>query len=264
MKKNKLIFSVFFLSVFSFLQAQTIELTGTVTGDDDVENIHVLNKTSLTNTTTDKNGAFAINAKLNDTIVFSALQYQLLVQVVKSDNMSTKILDVTLLPFTNELDEVFVAKQLSGNLSDDVTNSKAKPKINFYDVGIPGYKGKPKTQSERRLQEAGEFKPKMFLGLLTGGIPLNPILNGISGRTKELKQRVKAESDDTLLALLKNRLAASFFEKNPLGEKHRNEFFYFIQEDEKFAETCSKSDLDALDFFQKKLIKFKENLKQKE
>ncbi|WAC01499.1 hypothetical protein N7U66_16040 [Lacinutrix neustonica] len=58
-------------------------------------------------------------------------------------------------------------------------NSDAKPTINFYDVGIPGYKGKPKTKSERQLQTAGDFKPIMLLGLLAGSMPFDPLLNAI-------------------------------------------------------------------------------------
>ena len=72
------------------LQAQTVELSGTISGDDDVENIHILNKTSLTNATSNKEGKFTIKAKVNDTIIFTAVQYKTLVKVVNSEEISSK------------------------------------------------------------------------------------------------------------------------------------------------------------------------------
>ncbi|MGB6267419.1 MAG: carboxypeptidase-like regulatory domain-containing protein [Olleya sp.] len=247
------------------MHAQTVELSGSVSGEEDIENIHILNKTSLTNATSNKEGKFRINAKLNDTIIFTAVQYKTLTRVVTAEDIATKTLNVFLELFTNELDEVFIVEPLSGNLEDDVTNLDVKPDINFYDVGIPGYKGKPKTQAERRLFEAGELKVKdVLLGALSGAIPLNPIINAISGRTKELKEIVRLENDDALLARLKNDLAADFFASNPLDEKHHVEFFYFVQEDKDFRTVCSKSNLDALAFFKKKLDEYNKNLSQKD
>ncbi|WP_397363584.1 hypothetical protein [Olleya sp. R77988] len=262
MIKIRVAFCIVFIVQFQFLKAQTVELTGSVTGEDDIENIHILNKTSLTNATTDKEGKFTINAKLNDTIVFSAVQYELLIKVVNQEDITSKTLSVTLQLFTNELDEVFLVKPLSGNLSDDVANSDAKPEINFYDVGIPGYKGKPKTQAERKLFEADHGK--MFYVGLGAAVNLNKLLNKVSGRTKKLKEIVRLENDDALLARLKNDLSAIFFESNPLDEKHRTEFFYFVQEDENFRSTCSKSNLDTLTFLKLKLDQFNKNLVEKE
>ena len=46
--------------VFSSIFSQTIEIGGVVSGSTDVENIHVINKTSNKFTTTNKLGAFII------------------------------------------------------------------------------------------------------------------------------------------------------------------------------------------------------------
>ncbi|AUC74163.1 carboxypeptidase-like regulatory domain-containing protein [Olleya sp. Bg11-27] len=255
MKKNKLFLNVIILCVFHYAQAQKIGLSGTILGDEDVEGIHVLNKTSLTSATSNSDGVFSISAKLNDTVIFSAVQYKTLFKVVSEENIASKALQVTLETFVNELDEVFLVQPLSGNLIDDVSNSEAKPVINFYNVGIPGYIGKQKTQSERRLFEA-----------TTGGgfIPLNPILNAISGRTKKLKEMIQLENDDALLARLKNDLSIDFFDANPLEQKYHVEFFYFVQEDPDFRKVCSKSNLEAFAFFKKKLEQYNQNLKAKE
>ena len=93
--------------------------------------------------------------------------------IINDAVIASKNIFVNLKEQVNELDEVLVGKILTGDLASDLKNVEGDPPINFYDVGIPGYTGKIATQSERRLSEAGEFKPKMLLGALTGGISLN-------------------------------------------------------------------------------------------
>src|SRR5690606_33434947 len=122
-------------------------------------------------------------------------------------------------------------------------------------AGIPSYQGKPKTQSERRLNEA-----------TTGGgiVPLNPILNAISGRTKQLKLHIKLEEKETLMYAIKARLSENLFSINSLQEDYIMEYFYFVSEQPDFLEKCkSKSDIEILDYLGEKLILFKSNLKSK-
>lgn len=264
MKKTKLILRLVCFLIITTGHAQKVELSGLVDGDDDVEGVHILNKTSLTNATSDAKGGFTISAKVNDTIIFTALQYKTLFRVVTDSDVALKSLQVKLEVFVNELDEVYLIKPLSGNLTDDILASTAKPKFNFYDVGIPGYKGKQKTLNERRLYEAGEFKPEMLLGLLLGVMPLNPVINAITGRTKKLKEQVQLEKDDALLSRLKNELSEDFFENNILEERHHVDFFYFVQEDPLFRQKCSTNNLEALAFFKLKLEQYKLNLSEKE
>jgi len=254
---------VLFLCLFIKLtSAQSITLNGTVYGTADVEGIHVINKTLRKATTTDNNGAFSINAKLNDTLVFSGVQYKLESISVDKEMIETKLVKVFLLENINQLDEVVVGKVLTGDLLSDIENIDAKEPINFYDVGIPGYKGKPKTKNERLLHEAGEFKPIMLLGLLAGGLPLNPIINGLSGRTKELKNRVKLEARDELMFRVKAKYSEDLFAENPLEEILHYEYFYFCSEDSNFMEKCSiNNDLLVFEFLQQKLVDYKLNLK---
>ncbi|GAA4886320.1 hypothetical protein GCM10023311_06610 [Flaviramulus aquimarinus] len=174
-----------------------------------------------------------------------------------------KVIYVEMEEQINELDEVIVGKVLTGNLKSDIKNTEGDPPINFFDVGIPGYQGKPATQSERRLHEAGEFKPKMLLGLLTGSIPLNPILNGISGRTKTLKKRVEIETKETLILSIKSRLSKDFLASNPLEDYLVADFFYFCADDENFMKHCkNQSDFKILIFLRMKYRQYKDNLNQ--
>lgn len=254
--------SILFFCVTISSFAQNVSLSGKVYVTADPEGIHVINKTSKKATTTDILGAFIIRAKENDTIVFSGVQYKIHSIIVGKEMIESKVAKVFLLENINQLDEVVVGKVLTGDLLSDIENSEAKAKINFYDVGIPGNKGKPKTKSERLLAEAGEFKPIMLLGILGGGLPLNPILNGISGRTKMLKNRVKLEARDELMFRVSAKFSKALFAERPLDQSLWYDYFYFCSEDPEFTAKCSGvNDLETLTFLQQKLKQYHANLK---
>lgn len=240
--------------------AQTSTLNGTVYGTADVEGIHVINKSLRKATTTDIKGEFSIQARVNDTLVFSGIQYKLESVLVDKEMIEVKLIKVFLLENVNQLDEVVVGKVLTGDLMSDIENSDAKAPINFYDVGIPGYQGKRKTQSERRLAEAdaGKF---VYIGL-GAAVNFNKVLNAITGRTKMLKQRVKLEARDELMFTIKAKFSEDLFSESTLEEHLMYEFFYFCSEDPDFTNKCGGSnDLEAMSFLQEKLITYRANLK---
>ncbi|NMH88542.1 hypothetical protein [Flavivirga algicola] len=261
MLKIKGFIVIFVLFPFQTILSQSVEIFGKVQSNSGIENIHVINKTAQVFTITNKTGEFRINVALNDSLVFSSVQHQFKEVVISSNIISTKILLVKLDEQINELDEVVVGKVLTGDLLKDIANVEGDPPINFYDVGIPGYTGRIATQSERRLSEAGVFKPQMLLGLLGGGVPLNPILNGISGRTKMLKNRVMIERKESLINTIKTRLSKDFFASNPLDEDLRMDFFYFCADDENFIKYCkNETDFKILIFLRHKYKQYTENL----
>ena len=53
-------------------------------------------------------------------------------------------------------------------------------------LSLPNADVTPPTQAERRLQTAGKVE---FKNILKGQIPVDPIINAISGRTRRLKKR---------------------------------------------------------------------------
>ncbi|WP_242202337.1 carboxypeptidase-like regulatory domain-containing protein [Aestuariivivens insulae] len=260
MLKNRAFFLIVVMFGVPKIYAQSVEILGKVIGDKDVENIHVINKTAQLFAVTNKDGVFKITASLNDTLVFSSVQYKVHNLNITNAIILTKTCIVKLEEQVNELDEVLVGKVLTGNLASDIKNIDGKPPINFYDVGIPGYTGKQATQSERRLAEAGDFKPKMLMGLLGGGLPLNPILNGISGRTKMLKRRVDIEHREDLMQSIKSRLAKDFFASNPLDDNLKMDFFYFCADDENFIKRCkNQTDFKVLAFLRMKYRQYQAN-----
>lgn len=252
------------LTVFNFTTGQSVEINGKViVNDDEVEGIHVINKTANKFTITKDDGNFTIPAQLHDTIIFSAIKYKPKEVIVTAEIMKTKILSVYLSELVNVLNEVIVGKVLTGDLLLDIGNSDVKRDINFYDLGIPGYKGKPLTISENKLNEAGEFRPSMLFGLLMGSVPLNPIINGLSGRTKMLKNHVKLERLNACLESIKADFSKTLFANHELDEAYRGEFFYFCLEDEAFPLLCEiKNDIKTYLFLEEKLKIYKDRIEK--
>lgn len=252
---------LFFLSITK-LYSQTVEISGRILNTSEVENIHVINKTLEKYTVTNKLGEFKIIARLNDTLVISSIKYKRYTTIFSEENISNKSILILLQEQVNELDEVLIGKVLTGDLMSDVQNSDAKPNINFYDVGIPGYTGKPKTQSERRLYEASDLNPTAggSLGGVGGSVSLGAVINALTGRTKMLKERVAIETKHDLMLSIKARLSKDFFASNPLDEDHKMDFFFFCSDDKNFMKYCkNKSDFEVLIFLRYKYKAYLEN-----
>ncbi|WP_299782756.1 carboxypeptidase-like regulatory domain-containing protein [uncultured Formosa sp.] len=239
-----------FIGSISLVEAQNLEIiSGTVAGKDDIENIHVINKSSKRFTTTNAKGAFSIEAKLQDTIVFTAIQYTTQEIIIDRFIISNNSMHIYLDEEVNELSEVIVGKILTGNLMLDIGNSTIEPEINFYNVGIPGYKGKRATKTERILSQA------------KSGI-LNTVVNGISGRTKMLKAHVKFEKNDVLITQIRQRLSNDLFSKYSLEESNQMDFWYFCSESPEFITRCKgQTDIAILDYLIEKYKEYIRNLK---
>lgn len=228
--------------------AQLQDLKGKIIAKDDVEGIHILNKTALKYTVTDTDGSFEILAKVNDTLTISSLKYEIKELLITQNMLATNALNVTLKEKVTELDEVLVGKILLGDLNADITNLDIKTPINFYDLGIPGYKGKPKTLGERKLAEA-----------TSGGglIPFAPLINAITGRTKYLKKIVQLERDIKCVERLKDTYRKVIFTNEEYSQEYQSQFFEFIMDSDDLQNVCiSKNVLTPVTFLQKELKQF--------
>jgi len=186
--------------------------------------------------------------------------------VVDEPVITFKTILVALEELINNLDEVVVGKVLTGNLLLDIGNAESNLPINFYDVGITGYKGKIATQAERRLSEASNFNPTAggSLGGFGGSLSATAIINAISGRTKQLRNQVELEEKDDLMQSIKGRLAKDFFASNPMEEGLKMDFFYFCSDDDNFIKYCkNQTDFKILIFLRMKHRQYLENLNQR-
>ncbi len=259
-------FRTFFilLIVASTVKAQTIEFTGNIQGDDDLDQVHVINKTTKAYGITNVSGDFKILAKATDTLVFSSILYQNKEIIVNVTDVKNKHLSIKMLPYINELDEVVLGRILTGNILSDIKNMGNKKQITFADVGIPGFTGTPLTQSQRRLKEASGLKPTLGGGIGGGGVglQLNPLINAITGRTKMLKNRVDIELRQNILTKVKLKFGNTFFEQYPLVKEKQAEFYLFCLEHKFFKENCSGSDLKTLQFLTNQYKIYLERIKK--
>lgn len=234
----KVVFVVFLLFT-SEVGAQTLfshQLEGRVySKDGDVAATHVLNTTSQKAAITDINGFFAITARLFDTLVFSAVQYKRRSIVVTSEILDSKFLQVPLEDALTQLDEVIVMPyNLTGDMGADLQRMDPGPIVTSSTLDLPNAYVRVITQSERKVHEA-----------TTGGglIPLFPIINGISGRTKMLKDRVKRDQKYERTQRVREFYADSLFTAEfKIPQAKIADFMYFCEVDSVFQQIVDSHD----------------------
>lgn len=180
--------------------AQKQVLHGKITNNKEVEGIHVLNTTSRYNSVTNENGNFSINVNKLDTLVFSSVNYFPEKILITEEIFEKGILTVTLTELVNELDEVILGSNLSGNIATDVQNIKTQKELNFDDVGIPGFKGEPE---EKIVPVVMAFFPT--------NLNLEAIYKYASGYYRKLKIKRKWDAQNNSAAHIINFYTPQFF-----------------------------------------------------
>ena len=107
-----------------FCQEESIIINGTLyTSNKKISDIHIINLNNYLGTISNEIGEFKILAKLNDTLLFSSIEYEVKKIRVSKHMIESRNFSVILIPAVNQLNEVFVG--LTGNLDFDLKN---KPK----------------------------------------------------------------------------------------------------------------------------------------
>ena len=247
-------------------QDNRVSLQGNIRVEsNDVDGIHVQNTTSNKATITDGYGFFSILVQLNDTLVFSAIQFKKKEFVITQSLLESKSIVVLMEEADNQLDEVVVMPyNLSGDLSKDADNLKDKV-VTASTLGLPNAYVKKKTQNERKLAEAdggGWFNSVGGgIGGVGGAVNLHKILNRVSGRTKMLKERVARDEKNELIAQLNSFYADTLITKKlKIPELRINEFFFYCEVDANFASLVQSKDvLTIWEFLEHKSKLFREN-----
>ena len=202
-------------------EAQEKSLNGQITNIKDVEGIHILNQSSRFNTVTNSQGEFRIRAKPMDTLLVSSIAYIPEQLVVTQEIYAMGFISITLKELVNELDEVQLGPRLSGNLEHDIKNIKIIDTINFDDVGIPGFKGKPE-------EKIVPIVPGV--GLLTA-VDVEALYKHISGYYRKLRLQRKWESENVVVARMIHYYTPVFFEDAyDIPEERLYDFLLFCME----------------------------------
>ncbi|WBL21776.1 hypothetical protein [Zunongwangia sp. HRR-M8] len=260
-----------FLSLFSVLLAicpsvfsQSKVIEGRIVADSlDSSLINIVNLTSGRGTSSEATGKFTIKASVNDSILFSSVQFKKKIVVVNSKVYKNAFLEVYLEAAINLLDEVKLPN-LSGNLASDLKNMPINDK---YALNAPMSLKMPISHEEKLLYTAttgpGGKRFKWY-AIFLGSVPLDPIINGLSGRTKMLKKLNKNIKEQNTLETQLDLHRTFLIESCNLDEKNLFLFLNHCFSQPEYLELLTADNkLKLLEFYKKESKIFLKNLDKK-
>lgn len=194
---------------------------------------------------TNFDGTFKIKGSAGDTLNFNHIAFSSFNEKLTDEILDLEVLLIQVSDKVNTLDEVTV---------------NAFPNINAVSLRIVDHKAVELTPNERRLQTAGDFKPIHLLAILGGSLPLDPILNKISGRTDRLKKLVKFDQDEDYFDFIIDNQSDFIKTELNISKEEFNRFIYFLVENAEIKKAIQTHNNPQLQFFIQDLaLQFKDN-----
>lgn len=218
-----LFFLAFFCSSKGVAQlANGLILNGIVVVDGvPTVNVAILNLENGITAFTGEQGEFSMEVKPGTVVHFSGQNIQSFRKRICSDDFEFSKIHIKLESESILLQEVAVTRD---------------SKFTAEKLGIIPFGQKKYSVAERRLKTAGDFKTIHLLGLLGGSLPLDPIINKISGKTRRLKNELQIEKKQFLIQKLKAQFPDEFYlDKLNIHQEQLNEFQYFCIENSNFS-----------------------------
>lgn len=218
------------------------KMNGKVMSDySELEGIYIVNLKTEKATLTERGGYFSIMANVGDTLVFSAVQFKALRVALTENDFSKELFFVKMEPLVRLLDEVKINEYKN---------------INALSLGIISHPIKQATPAERKLYTATSG----------GGIlPVDPLLNWMSGRTKMLKKELEVEKKESMMDKIEGWYEEKYFiETLKIPADYVKGFLFFIVEDAKFVEAVNTKNKTMATFLMNELaVKFLKLQKEK-
>jgi hypothetical protein len=193
--------------------------------------VTIINLVNEKTAISDGNGDFFILAKAEDLLVFSAVNLDYYRRIIEDEDLKSEVLNIKMTAKITELEEVIVNKH---------------PEINAVSLGISPKGIIHRTQMEKKLYTAGDFKPIHLLGLLGGSLQVDPILNAINGRTTMLKKSIEIEKKEHYLTYIGALFDDEYYTKTlKISAKYIKGFQYYCIEKEEFT-ACLRSKNKAM------------------
>ncbi len=179
---------IFFLLFLPFtgLAQERQPLHGRVVYDDmPLEQVLVVNISLQKEVYTNSQGDFTINAKPGDVIAVTGSRVREQKYTLSAEDiaMNPLILNADLQNY--EIEEVAINRT---RISSSILNLPMGAKY---------------TPAERKLETASSMKPTFYNTMTGGFLPLDPLFNAISGRTKSLKKILETEKKEYTIADIK-------------------------------------------------------------
>jgi hypothetical protein len=185
----------------------------------ELNEVNVYNLRSESSTATNENGDYTLFVKVGDTLKFTNLQIETKKLVIQDSDLKKTLLVTTLFPNIIELQTVEI---------------KEYKNINAVSLGILSKPAKKYTPAERKLRTAEEFHWYSPLLIPFGGMPLDGLINSISGRTTMLKKELVIEKKEKLLLKIENQFGYDYFtQKLKIPQENVRGFWYYAIEDER-------------------------------
>ena len=182
---------------------------------------------------TNSKGEFSILARVNDDLVLSGLDFEEKKIKIDLSAYENAVLSIIMFPLTTKLKEVIVNNN----------------RFNVLSLGIVSKAPVKYTVAERRLKTAGDFKPIMLLNIIGGGMPLDPLINKINGRTKKLKKLIVLEKKESDIKLISELYDDKYFVDNiNIPNENVTGFKFYIVENENFIKILDSKNEPQISF----------------
>ena len=210
-------------SIYGIIRADSLLTNG----------INVVNLTNKKTTVTNSKGEFSILARVNDDLVLSGYDFEEKKIKIDLSAYENAVLSIIMFPLTTKLKEVIVNNN----------------RFNVLSLGIVSKAPVKYTVAERRLKTAGDFKPIMLLNIIGGGMPLDPLINKINGRTKKLKKLIVLEKKESDIKLISELYDDKYFVDNiNIPNENVTGFKFYIVENENFIKILDSKNEPQISF----------------
>ncbi len=214
-----ILFIILFISQLVFSQNEKNINGKIIVKDATPQGVHIINLNNEKEVVSNEKGEFTIAVKPDDLLVFSSNHLDYFRKVIEEKDFGATVV-VSMTSKINQLEEVEVTQYSN---------------INAVDLGIIAKPAKQYTPAERRLKTAGDFKPIHLLNIIGGGMPVDPIINAITGRTALLKKELRVERHEIALAKVVDLYNEDYYVKKlKIKKDYIKGFQYYIVEDEDF------------------------------
>lgn len=205
---------ILFISQFVVSQTDSIIKGKIVIETNDNEGITIINISNKTNTISGNSGYFKIKAKVNDTIMFSAIHLIAKKHIVTKKDFGKDLLFIKLEIYTRHIKEIMIT---SGS------------ELNAESLGLVPKGQKKYTPAERRVKTANDWSGTGINGSI---LTLDPIFNALSGRSKQLKAELEIERKEFLQSKIYANFDVEYIVKQlHIPEEYVEGYVFYIVED---------------------------------
>lgn len=251
--------SLFFLmTAFSLFAQDRIPIKGkiTVAEGENLQGMTVFNETSKRGTITDNQGEFTISAAENDSLSFSALQFQEFTVVIDKGVIDTGELNVYIREAVTELPEVIVLPHdLSGNVNVDVA------RIRVSEADLPTYSAADLERMGVRVEPDSLTGPGRNEALAAGNTRLIHGLNFVNifkflAGVEDDDELTEREIDEQVREMYDNE----FFQENlNIKRENINDFIFYARENGLTGQMMQEgNELDLIQFLIRKSEEYKQ------